>query len=487
MASRDAARPNVVFILSDDQGPWALGCAGNSEIRTPHLDSLAGSGTRMESFFCTSPVCSPARASLLTGRIPSQHGVHDWIRDGNDGPDSIPYLSGQIGYTEVLAAQGYRCGLSGKWHLGDSARSQKGFSHWYAHQKGSGHYYDAPMYREGRLVHEPGYVTDLITDDALAFMKECSEGDQPFYVSVHYTAPHSPWLDGEHPPEITSLYADCPFTSCPQEPHHPQAVLRMNAADARDCLIGYFAAVTAMDRNIGRLLRSLEELGLRESTLVCFVSDNGFNCGHHGIWGKGNGTLDLNMYDTSVKVPAIFSQPGRIEEGIVCEELVSGYDFAPTLLDYLGFEMPELTSGERVLLRPGRSFACLLEGAAQEAEGDERVVVFDEYGRTRMVRTREWKYVHRHAGSDELYDLHDDPEERENLVDNVARRSLVAELKATLEDWFARHADPGRDGAEEPVSGNGQTGLVGQGKLVFDQGRRPTNNPRHDPGMKKGE
>ena len=128
------SRPNIIFILSDDQGAWAMGCAGNDEIRTPNLDRLAKEGMRFENFFCASPVCSPARASILTGRIPSAHGVHDWIRSGNVDVDNlrkevlesglfkderkpIEYLKGQTTYTEVLAQNGYTCGLSGKWHL----------------------------------------------------------------------------------------------------------------------------------------------------------------------------------------------------------------------------------------------------------------------------------------------------------------------------------------------------------------------------------
>ena len=119
MASRDSLKPNVIVILADDLGCWAMGCAGNAEIRTPNLDRLAAGGMRFESFFCVSPVCSPARASLLTGRIPSQHGVHDWIRAGNcrteedKGGRVMEYLRGQAGYTDVLAANGYACGLCG--------------------------------------------------------------------------------------------------------------------------------------------------------------------------------------------------------------------------------------------------------------------------------------------------------------------------------------------------------------------------------------
>ena len=131
--------PNIVLVLTDDQGPWAMGCAGNPESRTPNLDRLAATGVRFDNWFCTSPVCSPARASLLTGRIPSSHGVHDWLRGGNmtNGNDrAIEYLAGISGYTDLLAEAGYVCGLSGKWHMGDSLRPQQGFSYWYAHQTG---------------------------------------------------------------------------------------------------------------------------------------------------------------------------------------------------------------------------------------------------------------------------------------------------------------------------------------------------------------
>ncbi|MFW5992264.1 MAG: sulfatase-like hydrolase/transferase [Halanaerobiaceae bacterium] len=207
MTDQKKKRPNVVFILTDDQGPWALGCAGNEEIKTPHLDQLAQTGMRFENFFCTSPVCSAARATLLTGRIPSQHGVHDWIREGNFGDNAVEYLVDQPGYTDILADNGYTCGISGKWHLGNSGQPQKSFSHWYVHQKGSSHYHNAPMFREGELVREPEYITDLITDDALDFIEKHAEDENPFYLSVHYTAPHQPWIN-EHPEKYVSLYED---------------------------------------------------------------------------------------------------------------------------------------------------------------------------------------------------------------------------------------------------------------------------------------
>lgn len=454
MAGDRFRHANVIFILTDDQGPWAAGCYGNPEIRTPNLDRLAATGVRFSSFFCTSPVCSPSRATLMTGAIPSRHGVHDWLRGGNVPPDSIEYLQGQVTYTDVLAANGYHCGLSGKWHLGASQLTQHGFDHWFAHQLGGGPYHDAPMVRNGQLVTEPGYVTNVITEDALAFLDSRAGQEEPFYLSVHYTAPHSPWTG--HPQDIVDSYDDCAFESCPQEPRHPWAIsLTDQNLGNRESLKGYFAAVTAMDADVGRIVDRVEEMGLREDTLIVFSSDNGFSCGHHGFWGKGNGTFPLNMYENSVRVPLIMSQPGRLPQGRVTDALASGYDFAPTLLDYLG--LPGLGEG-----LPGRSFVPALLG--EEDEGHDSVVVLSEYGPTRMIRTREWKYVHRYPyGPHELYHLESDPDERVNLAERKEHADTVREMRQGLGEWFHQYVKPGLDGRGLPVTGSGQLGLAGPG------------------------
>ncbi|NLG49051.1 MAG: sulfatase-like hydrolase/transferase [Chloroflexi bacterium] len=441
-------RPNIVFILTDDQGPWAAGCYGNPEIRTPNLDRLAAEGMLFRNFFVATPVCSPSRATFLTGRIPSQHGVHDWIREGNTGPDAAAYLQDEICYTDVLAQHGWTCGISGKWHLGASQIPQHGFQHWYVHQRGGGPYYNAPMIRDGELINEPGYVTDAITDDALQFLDAHAHNEAPFYLSVHYTAPHSPWE--HHPPEVVALYDDCPFTSCPQEERHPWATsLTDSCLGNRAMLQGYFAAVTAMDANVGRILDRLDALGIRVNTLVIFASDNGFSCGHHGFWGKGNGTEPRNMYENSIKVPFIIRHPGVIPAGVEQQAIVSAYDFMPTLLDYLGLPLPS----ERPIV--GESVLPAFLG--QEHAGREQVVLYDEYGNTRMIRTAEWKYVHRYPdGPHELWDLVNDPDERHNCVDDPAQAARVRELCARMEEWFARYVEPMTDGLHQDVTGLGQ-------------------------------
>ena len=447
-------KTNVLFILSDDQGPWAAGCCGNPEIRTPNIDRLAETGVRFSNFFVASPVCSASRATLLTGRIPSQHGVHDWIRGGNVGPDAIRYLEGEVGYTDIMARHGWTCGLSGKWHLGDSQIPQHGFTDWYTHQRGGGHYHDAPMVKNGQLLNEPRYLTDAITDEGLEILERYADQNHPFYLSVHYTAPHDPWVN-EHPQSIVDSYDDCPFETCPQEPRHPWVGVDSNISTDdvlgnREALKGYFAAVTAMDQNIGRILDRLEELCLRDNTLVVFLSDNGFSCGHHGFWGKGNGTMPHNMYENSIKVPAIFSQPCRIPQGVANDSMTSSYDFMPTLLEYLDLPVPE---GRNL---PGNSFLAALEG--RPFDGPDQVVVYDEYGPVRMVRTPEWKYTYRHShGPHELYHLAIDPGERQNLAEEEAQSDRVEELRGMLNDWFARYVDPRRDGLSQDGMSRGQT------------------------------
>lgn len=451
-------KPNIIFILSDDLGPWALGCAGNEEIITPNIDRLANEGMYFENFHCASPVCSPARATLLTGKIPSAHGVHDWIdhREGTYNP--VEFLEKHIGYTDILKENGYTNGLSGKWHLGNSLKVQKSFDHWYCHLTGGGPYYDVPMVKDGEVTVEKGYITDLITDDAIGFIKGTQD---PFYLSVHYTAPHSPWLNN-HPQEYLEMYGDCAFKTCPMEEEHEDAIelTRQVKEDLRGNLMGYFAAVTAMDHNIGRILDTLDELRIREDTLIIFSSDNGFSCGHHGFWGKGNGTFPLNLYDNSIKVPFILSHRGHIKENTRTDAIVGAYDFFPTLLDYLDMEYSKE-------LLPGKSFAPLLKG--KDLERDNFAVVFDEYGPIRMIRRDNYKYVKRYPyGKNELYDLDADPGEKNNLINNPSFSIMIGELNHILEDWFEKYGVRELDGSKLPVYGSGQNDMVSSRKNPHD-------------------
>ena len=204
-------------------------------------------------------------------------------------------------------------------------------------------------------------------------------------------------------------------------------------------------------------------------TLIVFSSDNGYSCGHHGFWHKGNGTFPLNMYENSVKVPFIMSHPGKIPEGRVSEAMVSQYDFMPTLLDYLGLPDPNDD------MSPGKSFVPALTRKTDDAQ--DEVVVFDEYGPVRMIRTQEWKYVHRYPyGPHELYDLAKDPNERKNLIDNKSQKALISDMRRQMGAWFERYVDPRLDGTRCAVTGRGQKAKIGDGMYGED-----AFNPRYAP------
>ncbi len=455
-------KPNIVFVLTDDQALWGVGCYGNDEIRTPHLDDLAATGTRIENFYTSSPVCSPSRATYLTGKINSQHGVHDWIRRDPAGDMAESFLDGQVTYVDALSANGWTCGQFGKWHLGERELADHGFAYHYFRLYGGGDYNDAPFICNGEREESKGYVTDVITDEAMAFISRAAEAGEAFYASVHYTAPHSPWYG--HPQDIVDSYDDCKFESCPQEEPHPwMAGAPTEFKGGKEMLKGYFAAVTAMDAAVGRIVALLDELEMRENTLIAFGSDNGFNFGHHGVWGKGNGTFPFNMYENSVKVPGIFNQPGTVAVGRVLEGLYSTYDFMPTLMDYAGLPLPP---GGNL---PGRSFLATLRGEKEEERN--RVVVFDEFGGTRMIRTREWKYVHRYdLGPNELFDMVNDPDERTDLAEAPEQATRVRAMRNLLEDWFDAYATPEHDGKELGVTGFGQVSRL-SGEAAADRER----------------
>lgn len=464
---REKNKPNLLFILADDMGAWALHCGGNYDIQTPHLDRLAQNGVRFENFFCASPVCSPARASILTGTMPSCHGVLDWLDGGNvrsdlpeiQGMEEFKYETKPIGYTDhltaytdILAEGGYKCGLSGKWHLGDSMNPHHGFSDWYTIARGGCGYYRPEIVENGKLRFENKYVTDLIADHALRTLEKYAQSDQPFYLSVHFTAPHSPWEEEDHPKEYLDLYRNCRFSATPDLPLHPNQVYTCPCGTGerrKELLTGYYASITAMDHQIGRIINKLEELGILEDTAIFFTSDNGMNLGHHGIWGKGNGTFPQNMFDSSVKVPFLASWKGHFPENKVCSELFSHYDILPTIS-----ELTELKCGTKQEL-PGKSF---VEWLYVPDKPEERpIVIFDEYGPVRMLRDKEWKLTLRYPyGPNELYNLSNDPDEENNLYDESLYEDKIVEMRTQMDQWFKRYSDPNFDARCEGVTGTGQ-------------------------------
>ncbi len=476
--------PNILFVMADDMGYWSMGCAGNKEVQTPNLDRLAEEGMYFPEYFCTSPVCSPARASVLCGKMPSGHGVLDWISKGHinyedvasdlrkahqdprapweyawskqqlEGDKAIRYMEGLRTYTDILAEHGYICGLAGKWHLGDAGCPQHGFSYWEPLAMGGDNYFYPVVLRDGKFdMLRHTYITNYITDKALDFLRN-RDTEKPFYLSVHYTAPHSPWERNQHPEEFYDLYQDCPFVETPNVPPHKWGHA-YSQEERRKRLQGYYAAVTAMDSDIGKLVGYLKKEGLWDDTIVIFTADNGMSMGHHGIFGKGNGTFPLNMYDTAVRVPMIVTYPRGIRGGCVAKGLYSHYDLMPTIAGLMG-EAPEEGC-------PGRSFQEIFQG--EVPDGRDAVVVYDEYGPARMIRTEEYKYIHRYPyGENEFYDLKADPGEESNLAlsKDPAVLKTIAALRSRMEQWFVQYSDPDKDGTKQAVCGLGQIDLVGR-------------------------
>ncbi len=431
LSSAARSRPNVVLFMTDDHGAWAMGCYGCAEMHTPNLDRLAASGALFTRAYAATPVCSPSRITYMTGLMPSHHGVQDYLLPRDSfGPQSRRFLQGLLTFTELLAKAGYTLGMCGKWHMGNDEIPQAGFTYWVTVPGGGGTYRDPVFVVQGQSKKIRGFKTDIVTDYALEFLDRRRAG--PFFLMIPYYAPHTPY---HYQPEIyRAPYATSRFSCFPRDPVHPwqRPELRQHHGN-EESMRSYCALVTAVDYNVGRVLRRLEELGLREDTVVIFTADQGWNAGHHGLWGKGNGSIPFNMYEESVRVPLIWSHPGRIPEGLVIREMVSNYDFFPTILEYLGVGAPPDPR------RLGRSYASLLAG--HKPKWNNRL--YFEYAYVRAVRTENLKYVERTPEwPSELYDLEADPRESRNVIADAAYRKILDELRRELAGVFQRIGAP---------------------------------------------
>ena len=424
-SAQPAKKMNVVFFLTDDHGAWAMGPHGCSEMHTPNLARLAEGGMRFDQAFACTPVCSPSRMTYLTGKLPSAHGVCDaLIARDLVGPERKRFLDGQTPFTEVLAKNGYAVGLSGKWHMGDDENTHAGFSYWATIPGGGGTFRDPEFVKNGERVKTKGFKTDRVGDFAIEFID--SNKDRPFFLYVPFFAPHMPF--DYQPQELRDLYKDSKFSCFPEPPRHPQRRWGFEKHHGnRESKLSYSALVSGVDHNVGRIVKRLEELGLRENTLLVFSADQGWNAGHHGVWGKGNATIPFNMYEESIRVPLIWNHPGRIPAGKVNPAMVSSYDFYPTILDYLGLNAP--ADRQRV----GRSYTGLLRGGNPQW----RKELFFEFCYVRSVRTETMKYVERADNwPSELYDLEADPGESVNLIGDPAYGKRAAELKQRTDGFF---------------------------------------------------
>ncbi|MBI1788999.1 MAG: sulfatase-like hydrolase/transferase [Acidobacteria bacterium] len=433
--SAPVEQPNILLILADDLAAWMLGCYGNKEIRTPHIDLLARGGTRFASNFVCTPICSASRATLFTGRVPRQHGVHDFLTDqpidsppqGQAAPP--PSFRQETMISDILAAQGYNCGYVGKWHMGEDRQPQHQLKFWYTMLGGSSRYQDPTMCWNGQIVEEKGYLADLMTAKANEFLDQQTAG-KPFFLTVSYFNPHTPY--NGHPQKYYDLYAGTRFETVGWEPPARHALREKNllqdiVGNLRKCA----ASTTALDDQIPLLLNKLQQRGLRDNTLVIFCGDNGYLLGRHGLWSKGLASDPINMYEEVMQVPMIWNWPGRVPVEGVRPELVSFYDVLPALCELTGASLP---AGRNYC---GRSYLPLALGRSLPKKEPWRTTVFGHFRNTEMARDSRYKLVLRDEGKGpgEFYDLRTDPRERNNQYENPAHLTVRDNLTRALQAW----------------------------------------------------
>jgi len=446
-----SSRPNILLVVTDDQGNWTCGPEGSAEIETPTMDRLAATGVWFVNASSPSPVCSPARASLLTGRLPSQHGIHDFLSETGD--DERDWLAGEVLLPELLREAGYFTSLVGKWHLSGGGRPRAGvFDRWLSYDVAAEgwrnqylHHGPVHLLDNGTPLTVDGFQTAELTRSAIEIIAH-RPGDRPFFMLFAPTETHAPF-EG-HPEAWVDRYRRASFDGIPRgesSPLPPSGPASVMPDDPTEMLAQYFAAVSAQDAWIGELLTALEGAGILDDTLVIVTSDHGHMNGHHGLVGKANATLPQNLYDEVVRVPLVVSWAGHLPRGVTSELFVDHLDLFATVLDAARVTLDAETSQR--ILSPGRSLLLPFDGSAL----DWRHYRFAEHGNARMVADRRWKLVRRYEPldprfGDELYDLETDPRETSNLIDVPGYEYRRVKLEAVLDDHFARYEDPARSG-----------------------------------------
>jgi arylsulfatase A-like enzyme len=450
-------RPNIVFILSDDHASEAISAYGSwlkDFAKTPNIDRIARDGMLFRNVFVNNSICSPSRASILTGQYSHKTGVFRLSEKINDDCPMFPVELQKAGYATFVV---------GKWHLGSMP---EGFDDFYV-TKNQGKYFDPAMsVPGGKMVNLKGYASDVYTDIALDWLKKRPK-DRPFFLAVHHKATHTPWeypdrwdrmLHGQKVPEPPNLYEDIaasgsalkqayaqsshmtigqkPFFERNLEridsmkekedlPHFDADSERDRCAAAYQNLIKrYLRCAAAMDESIGRLLDYLDQEGLTENTLVIYSADQGYWLGQHGFYDK------RLIFEESLRMPFLARLPGVIAPGSIDEHLCSNVDFAPTFLDFAGVPVPAAMQG--------RSLKPLLQG---QAPADWRKAVFyayyisprfsstSHYG----VRTERYKLLHNASGPREFYDLKADPLEMVNQINNPEYVDAINECEKELQ------------------------------------------------------
>lgn len=428
--------PNILLIMTDDQGYGDFGFTGNPHVKTPNIDQLAARSTRLTNYH-NSPVCAPTRASLLTGRYHQRTGVHDTYNGG------AIMAAGETTLAEILSRNGYQTGIVGKWHLGDNypfRPSDQGFQYSLVHGGGGvgqpgdfyenfirtdSSYFNTTLSENNRKVQRQGYCTDVFTDQALEFLKEKKAA--PFFLYVSYNAPHTPL---QLPKKYENMYKDLAFDT-ETDRQEGKAWAKMTDNDKAAARKVYGMA-TNIDDNVGRILAELKKQGLEENTIVIFLTDNGnqqlrFNTGFRGLKGSA--------WEGGTRVPFLISGAGLFEQNKDVNALLAHIDVVPTLLEAAKIPLPASIKTD------GRSALKTIQGkpAAPRTFYNSWNRGWPEPYRNAAFYQNNYKLVASNADGDDLdtfglFDLEKDPFEQNNLVQS--QPALARQLKKGLDSVF---------------------------------------------------
>ncbi len=411
VANAAETRPNFLFILIDDLRYNAPGYAGHPFVKTPNIDRIAREGVIFENAFVTTPLCSPSRASFLTGRYVRSHKVLD-NTDHNE-------LSHQlITWPRLLHDSGYETCYAGKWHMGTDSTPRPGFDRWISF-KGQGVYNDPLLNIDGTETKQNGYITDILTGHAVEFLRK--PHSKPFVMYLAHKAVHGPFTPAER---HKNLFENETITRAPNAQDNwdgKPALLRdvnghapVKGVGSPDELIkNQLRCLTAIDEGVGKILETLEQTGQLDKTFIVFTSDNGYFWGEHHLGDK------RWAYEESLRIPMVMRYPKLIKAGSKIGQLVMNVDMAPTMLALGGGKPPAELQGHSIL--------PLFKGPVKNWRTSFLSEYFMEQSAPRVpswqaVRDERWKYIHytQLPGADELYDLKKDPYEMQNLVHDAA-------------------------------------------------------------------
>lgn len=445
------ARPNILFIVADNQPASILGAYGNPDVKTPNIDQLANDGLRFTRAYSVHGMCSPTRATLLTGLLPSQHGVQDWLDDEemHDWPDDWNAIREYRTLPYTLKNRGYQTSLIGKWHLGQPKLPDEWFDYWVTFNLGHTiDFWDNEINDNSKKYTIEGqHSVDFFSDKAVEYLQSYDH-QEPFFMMVTYNGPYMnpPTNMGPARNRHYGYYEDKEFPSFPRNrvsevilaeiPFPDPEEWYLNLArmhNDQPTMANVASQNTLVDEGVGRLLEALKDNGLAENTIVIYTSDQGNFFGQHGFWGHTDNSFPASTYETAMNIPLIVRYPDVVEKGQTSDLAVGQYDLMPTILDMAGVDVDIANS-------PGRSFAQHIKGAKLASWGD---AVFMDQEATRVIRTPQYAYWKRMKGTSEhqLYDMIKDPGQQNNLYANPAYAKVVADLDKRLTKFFDTYSN----------------------------------------------